>query len=159
MALAAAACCLSAIGCAPGFTRSGPTAVVAPAPNRLYLILTADRSSVRHGESVGFTVQFVNPTAKKVLLPTGTLVEDGVNSIPHQLEVEWQGVDGNSSLGFSGVTIHSSPPTATYLEPKTSRAYRLEWKFEGRGKGTATLVYRFGWSDDFPPAKITLTTR
>lgn len=156
---AGAACCLLVVGCMPGFTRSEPTAVVAPAPNRPYLILTADRSILRHGESVEFAALFINPTDKKIMLPTESASESGIDSIEHRLEVDWKGENGSSSGGISAIGINVDPPRFSYLQPRTSRSYRLRWKFEGRGKGTATLTYHFGWSDVFPPVKIILQTR
>lgn len=158
---AGAVCCFSVVGCVPRFTRSEPSSVVVPAPSRPYLILTADRSTVRHGESVEFTALFVNPTGHKVALPTEAPIEGGLNSIEHILEVAWRAEDrrSGSSGTISAVGIAVCPPAISYLQPKTSRSYRLKWKFEERGKGTANLTYRFGSSDDFPPAKITLHTR
>lgn len=150
---------LSLAGCVPNFIRAEPTAVVAPAPNRPYLILTADRSTVSHGETVEFTALFVNQTKRKVALPTESLSVDRFDSIEHRLEIEWKGESGGSSLGMSAVCVNSCPPSTSYLQPNASRSYRLRWKFEERGKGIATLTYHFGFSDDFPPAKITLHTR
>ena len=156
--LMSTACCVALASCVSVSRSSAPIVVVSPALSRPHLILTADRASLRHGESVRIVATFVNPTKQRVALPTTSQVDDDEPSIEHRLQVDWKGENGNSSSGFSAVGINSCPPSIDYLEPKTTRSYPLQWKFEERGKGVATLNFHFGYSDDFPPVTITLTT-
>jgi hypothetical protein len=152
-------CCIALAGCMSSSRSPAPIVVVSPAPNRPHFILTADRASLRHGESVRIVATFVNPTKHRVALPTTSQVDDEDPSIEHRLHIDWKGENGGSSLGMSAVGINTCPPSIDYLEPKTSRTYNLQWKFNERGKGIATLTYHFGYGDDFPPATISILTR
>jgi hypothetical protein len=150
--------CVALAGCVSVSRRPEPIVVVVPSPSRPYLILTADRASLRHGESVRIIATFVNPTKHRVALPTTSQINDDDPSIEHRLQIDWKGENGSSSSGLSAIGISACPPSIDYLEPKTSRSYRLQWKFDERGNGVAKLIYQFGYSDDFPPATITLRT-
>ena len=156
--LTAVSCCIALAGCMNVSRSSDPIVIVSPAPIRPHLILTADRASLRHGESVKVIATFVNPTKHRVALPTTSQVDDEEPSIEHRLQIDWKGENGSSSSELSAVGINSCPPSIDYLEPNTSRSYHLQWKFDDRGKGVAKLNYHFGHSDDFPPATITLRT-
>jgi len=155
--LTTTASCIALAGCMSVSRSSEPIVVVSPAPSRPHLILTADRSSLRHGESVKIIATFVNPTKHRVALPTTSQFDDDP-SIEHRLQIDWKGENGSSRSGLSAVGINACPPSIDYLEPKTSRSYHLQWKFDERDKGVVKLIYQFGYSDDFPPATITLRT-
>ncbi len=149
--------CFSVVGCASNFRNWEQSAVVVPAPSHPYLILMADRSTVTHGGFVEFTAKFVNPTSHKVAFPSETLCYNGEDVIGHRLEIDWHGESSNSTE-VNNFGIDACPPSASYLKPKTSRSYRIKWKFKDRGRGTAELTFVFGSSDVFPPAKIILHT-
>ena len=151
-------CCIALAGCVSSKSPA-PIVVVSPAPTRPHLILTADRASLHHGESVRVIATFVNPTKHRVALPTTSQVDDEEPSIEHRLQIDWKGENGSSSSGLSALGINTCPPSIEYLEPKTSRSYELHWKFDDRGKGMATLTYHFGYGEDFPPATFTIPTR
>ncbi len=153
------ACCCALPGCVNSSKSPDPIAVVVPAPTHPHLILTADRSSVRHGQSVHLTATLVNPTKHRIVLPTTSLGDNNDLSIEHRLHVDWKADDRRSaSSGFSVVNINICPPSIDYLEPGTSRSYPLLWKFEERGRGVVTLTYSFVYSESFPPVTITLAT-
>ena len=157
--LVSSACCILLSGCMNASKSPVPIVVVSPSPSRPHLILTADRATLRHGETVKIIAIFVNPTRHQVALPTMAPGNDKDPSIEHYVQIDWKGENGNSSSGISTVGISTCPPSIDYLAPKTSRSHHLEWKFDGRGKGIATLTYTFGHGDDFPPAAITIATR
>ncbi|MDP0492160.1 MAG: hypothetical protein Q7Q71_14015 [Verrucomicrobiota bacterium JB023] len=145
-------------GCSTIGRDSPPFSIAAPALNKPHIILTADRSVVRKGESVQIMVTFVNPTGKQIAIPTEGFGDDGFDTIEHRLHVEWEGKNGNSSSGMSAVSLHPNPPSINYLAAGKSKSFRLRWKFDDRGEGVATLKYEFGWTDDFPPVEITIRT-
>jgi len=152
------ACCIALAGCVSSRSPA-PIVVVSPAPTRPHLILTADRASLRHGESVRVVATFVNPTKRRVALPTMSQVDGEDPSIVHRLHIDWKGENGNLSSGFSAVGINTCPPSIEYLEPNASRSCELQWTFDDRGKGIAVLTYHFGYGDDFPPATVKIPTR
>ena len=146
--------------CAPRLSQSPPISIVSPSPSKPHIILSADRSVVRHGETVQMIVTFVNPTGKAITVPYGYVGEDGYGRIEHRLEVDWERGDGDaSSLGGHWVSIMPNPPQIHELAPGESKSYRLRWKFDDRGEGRAILKYKFGWGDVFQPVEITLHTK
>ena len=145
-------------GCATDGGNSPPISISAPALNRPHVILTADRSLVRKGESVQIMVTFVNPTSKRIVIPTESSGDDGFDTIEHRLHVEWEGKNGNSSSGMSAASLHPNPPSINYLAAGKSKSFRLRWKFDDRGEGVATLKYEFGWTEDFPPVEVAIRT-
>lgn len=145
-------------GCSP-VKDSPPTAVVSHPPTRAYLILTADRTVVRENESVEILVTFVNPTGRRVTIPTESFPEGGYDKIEHRLGEEWKGANGDSSLGMEAISINVCPPSSNFLEPGDRKSYRLVWKSSYGGEGTVELTYEFRSGSDFPPIVLRLKTR
>ena len=147
-------------GCMGSRDVSPPMAVVSPAPSKPHVILSVNQSVVRKGDEVEVLVTFVNPTKKKIHLPTeSSFKDDEYDSISHRLYIEWNGKHGGSSFGVGHRSIYPHPPSPNYLEPGQSKSYRLLWEPSYDGAGEVELKYQFGWGDTFPPVKLTLTTR
>jgi hypothetical protein len=135
---------------------SAPISLVVPAPGKPYLILTADRTDVQKGDSVEVIVTFVNPTKRRLMLPSGGYpMNDEYALIDHHIEGTWNG----GPAGFFGSSIDCCPPSAQYLEPGQQKTYRLKWKADRHyGEGVLELKYKFGWNKDFPPVTLKLMT-
>ncbi|MGJ8656244.1 MAG: hypothetical protein ACSHX6_07325 [Akkermansiaceae bacterium] len=128
-------------------------------PSEPYIDLSSDKAILGRGEIAVITVTFVNPTSRKVRLPEQSNSDDEYDSIDHRLVVEWREESGISFSPISAVSIHSTPPSTRYLAAGKSQTYRLKWANDYAREGIAILKYQFGWSDDFPPAEISLIVR
>lgn len=142
-------------GCTNYREISRPISLVSPGHNKPFVILTADRSIVRKGESVDLIFTLVNPTKKKIALPISAKERNGYDVVSCDIRVEWKGKNGASSS--SGGRDVISSPRVSYLMPRESLSYRMQWKFKGQGEGTATLKYKF--VDEFPPVEFAVQTR
>ena len=130
-----------------------------PANKEPHITLTSNKSILHRGETAIIIATFVNPTNRRLILPTESISKDVSNGIDHRLVVEWNEKSGKSSSPISALSLFSSPPTTNYLEPGQSKSVQLSWKYDELRNGTATLKYEFGWSDDFPPSDITFKTQ
>lgn len=139
---------------------SPPISVVSPALSKKpYVILTADRSVVKEGETVHLFVTIVNPTKRRLMSPTESAFETNDAPIAHNLVVDWNGESGGSATAMSYHGIHTNPPFLSYLEPGEKKSYRLSWTNSFDGKGSAELELKLGTIlSEFPVSKMTLAT-
>jgi hypothetical protein len=145
------------VGCSNYRELSRPVSIVSPIPEKPHVIFTADRSIVRKGESIDLTVTFVNPTKQKIALPAYSRERNGYDFVSCSISVDWKGKNGASS--HSGGHDSISSHLVHYLMPGEHQSFRMRWVFDDQGEGTATLTYKFGLQDDFPPIVLTVKTR
>jgi len=101
---------------------------------------------------------FVNPTTRRVMLPTEFVDDDGQTGIAYFLQSFWNGKNGDSVSGSRYVGVSRCPPTCEYLEPGKQKSYRLKWKSDVHGKGVMTLTYKFLWNGKSLSGTLTLQT-